>query len=189
MELSKIRIDFKDFNEFHAQCNVQADIVLIDRTYSDKQPMVYILKKDHIFAGEELSSCSIDKDSFLQMGEMLTLNKKSKILILSNDNTITYNHLIIASGSQHELLNDEFLAGVQTLVDALRVRKKIPNSFATMTIPAENKKNLDHPHVEATESKRRIRVDKVRSKKIVKTDAENLNRLLQSSKRTYEVQV
>jgi NADH dehydrogenase FAD-containing subunit len=192
MELIKIGIDFKDIRENQIKQHISADVVVIDRTTSDVHPMLYMLKNARDLDENDReaikSGCLIiDRDAFIQVGEVLMVDKRKKHIILVNQNTLSYKRLIIASGTQNTLISYEFLAGIQTLIDAIRVRKKIPSSFAK-THKEENKKNS---RVKKTKSEPSPKVDSVSNSNIKPTSTDsyrNLN-LAGTHKRLYEVQI
>lgn len=195
MELTRINVDFKDIRPNQQIQNISADVVLVDSTTENVQPMLYILKQDKFFSEQDFEAIiqgflSFDRDAFVQAGEVASINKKNKQIILSNQNTVTYNHLIVARGTQTALLSYEFLAGVQTLVDALRVRKKLPSSLET----ASNN-NFQTKKTKRRASKQQLdqsqppqKVEKIHPVKLLSSMAakSNLNR---KNKRLYEVQL
>ena len=136
--------DFKDLSPSMAKRNIYAEVVLIDRLHPDSQPALYQLNNGS--AEEDLKAIkqgiiSLQSDAFVMVGEVVSINKKSKTIILSNENTVTYKYLIIANAGRHQHVHggEEFNSSLNTLFYALLMSKKIPNSFST----TENKKELD----------------------------------------------
>lgn len=192
MEISKINIEFKEINENQINQHITADVVVIDRTVPGVEPMLYMLKKDHVICEEDFEMMkngfeTFDRNAFIQVGEVLTIDKKNKHIVLTNQNTLSYKQLVVAAGMKNSLLNYEFFAGIQTLIDALRVRKKIPSSFAN-TQPEEGKRS---PHL--SQKTNDIAPNKVESVSINlqqnNTDSNRDISLSGSTKRLYEVQI
>lgn len=194
MELNKISIEFKEVRANLTNQHISADVIVIDKTTSEVQPIAYMLKNDQILEEEDFEAikngCLLyDRDAFILLGEVLTIDKKKKYIVMVNQNTLTYKKLIIAAGKQNALLSYEFLAGVQTLVDALRVRSKIPSSFANL-LEMEQKK-LPPSHV-SQENKDPFpkRVETISHTNITIHHFENHNSsLTDATKRLYEVQI
>ena len=120
-----------------------AELVFVDKTHDSSTPLLYQLKENTVCL-EELaqwknSSAFFPKDSFLQLGEVVSIDKKKKQILLSNQNVVGYRYLVIASGSTPvvTVYGDEFTAGINALIDALRMKAKIPSSFADPTKTVE----------------------------------------------------
>lgn len=145
MELSKtfsISTDYKDHKsapdwEMHSF----AEVVFIDKSHPGAAPMLYQLKDNNLsIHGNEVwksTSFSFSRDTFFLVGEVISIDRKNKKILLSNRNTISYSYLVMASGSKplFSLHETEFAAGLQALMDALKVKPKIPNSFAAYLNP------------------------------------------------------
>lgn len=119
-----------------------AEVVLIDKTSDGITPQAYQLKKEAVAGNSDLSTLSRDviaihPNAFMIMGDVLSIDKKKKMIYLSNGNAVSYNHLIVASGKQNSNPSEqckEFADGLQALIDGLRL-KKIPNSVMGVTSP------------------------------------------------------
>lgn len=145
MEIPKIGIDFKDMRQSDMIYNHRTDIVLIDRQGTIEGSMLYVLKESKTFSAEDLEAIrngflSFHQDDFSALGEILTLNKRTKTIILKNRHTVSYKYLIIAN--KNSLVTYEVLAGIQTLVSALKLSNQIPASFAIAPAIKKSKKHM-----------------------------------------------
>lgn len=138
MDLSKafiIGVDYKDAERpLQWEQHLYAEIVLIDKTSSSTNPLLYQLKDTAIPLTDHFSFfnkglLASPRDAFVFLGDVNIIDKKKKAIYLNNKNVITYNYLIIAAGTKPTLLGimgeDEFAAGLQTLIEAIRVKQKI----------------------------------------------------------------
>lgn len=142
-----IGVNFKDLQGSQpANQFLFAEVVLIDKTTEGLQPLLFQLKKEAVLGNNDLTTfnkdmISVQDDAFMMVGQVETIDKKKKLIRLSNGNTVSYNHLIVASGSKHNSLPadqcKEFVDGLQALIDGLRL-KKIPNSMG-VTSPYQTK--------------------------------------------------
>lgn len=142
MDLSRtfqISADYKDRSSpISWDMLLFAEVVFIDKTHLGNRPLIYQLN-DHKLTLEKIlniskpNCLSFSRDAFLLIGEVLFIDKKKKQISLTNNNIVSYNHLVIASGKKTILSfqDDELLAALQALTDALRVKPKIPASFPT----------------------------------------------------------
>lgn len=187
MELSKIEINFKDLPQTDQKQTFIVNFALIDKTNQDSSPNVYILKNENKLREEDFQLIkngfiSIDHDSFIFIGLVESMDKKAKKIVLSNQNILFYQHLIIASGTKQAMLGYEFLAGVQTLIDALKVNKKFPNTFAEDIVkPRSNK---------TKKTKKTLQKDSSKDLTSLKLSKESPHTSLSdTSKRLYEIQI
>jgi len=141
MEISKtssINVDYKDRRSPPSwQTRFFGEIILIDKTQSSLHPRIYQLADRSIPTEHQIlywksGAITISDESFVLIGEALFIDKKKKEILLTNNNTIAYNYLIIASGAKPVFSFDckKFLAAMQALTDAIRIKRKIPSSFA-----------------------------------------------------------
>lgn len=179
MDLSKafqISVDYKDRRTPTNWEMLQfAEVVFVDKTHPANKPLLYQLSDPKLSLEQILNICktnslSFSREAFLLVGEILSIDKKKKHILLSNKSTVAYNHLVIASGKKPVLSfqDEELAAALQALTDALRVKPKIPASF-----PAEVKKpsNLvSHKKKETTFA--------VSDKSEVSQDKENIERIV-----------
>lgn len=141
MEVSKcfsVNTDYKDRRSSPSwQTRIFAEVILVDKTLSALHPRIYRLKDNVVPTSHQIQywksgAITLPDEAFDLVGEALVIDKKKKQVLLTNENTISYNYLIIASGTKPLLSfeNRKFLAAIQALIDALRVKQKIPYSFA-----------------------------------------------------------
>lgn len=116
-----------------------AEVVLIDKTQNALNPMIYQLKNTALPSFENIlnwkaDSISLHGDFFTLLGEAVTIDRKKKQILLSNNNVVAYQYLIIASGTKPVFTfeDEKFMAAFQALIEALRVKQKIPSSFAPL---------------------------------------------------------
>lgn len=134
-----ISTEFKELKFKDASQHFFAEIVLIDRTHSCVDPLLYQVKKDQMPDEEDISALkygilTLQNDPFIMMGEIDSIDKHNKQISLKNGNIITYKYLIINSGSGHE---NEFTAALNTLFYALLLSKKIPATIGQLQVKAE----------------------------------------------------
>jgi NADH dehydrogenase FAD-containing subunit len=141
MEISKalsINTDYKDQKApLSWQTRFFAEVIIIDKTHSTLHPLIYQLKDGVVPTNHQIlywksGAITLPDEAFVLVGEALIIDKQKKQIQLTNNNTIAYNYLIIASGTKPEFSfeSKKFLAAIQTLIDAIRVKQKIPSSFA-----------------------------------------------------------
>ena len=141
MDLSKVFIigaDYKDPKKGPQwDYRLFAEVVLIDKTHPSLKPLLYQLKDTILPLEQQLPFLKQGflgpRDAFVHLGDVATIDKKNKQILLNNQTCVSYNYLIVASGSKSNFHNPdheaEFCNGLQALVDAMRVRKKIGQSF------------------------------------------------------------
>ena len=135
MEFGKVYYvgaDYKDFKRTPGPVNMIIDIVLLDKTQNALKPVLYQLKSNSFIDKNDLIAIkqnflSLQRDDAFQIiGEVSSVDKKNKRIYLSEQNTVTYTHLIMVSGNKQAIFgsthDSEFFAGLQALVDALRLR-------------------------------------------------------------------
>lgn len=192
--VERLNVEFKDINSGNMLQRSFAEVILIDRTMPDSAQMCYILKNDKIFNDVDIDQFkqgfyNFDKDDFLLIGEIQTLDKRQKFIILKNQNSISYNHLIIASGSHHSMIY-EFIAGVNTLVDAIRVRKKIPSAFPEAVKTYSAKRKMKSSKTNRNDLNFPKKIENVKIRKMSKLrECDSSFTLNNSSKRLYQVQI
>jgi NADH dehydrogenase len=83
------------------------------------------------------------------MGDVSSIDKEKKIVILANGETLSYDSLIIATGAKHSYFGnnewESFAPGLKTIQDSLKIREKILLSFEIaerIKDPKERKKHL-----------------------------------------------
>lgn len=140
MEVSKTLQISANYRERHAPLNWDtirfAEIVVIDKTHPASYPLLYQLNesnitKDHLVHLASSKSLSFSKDNFILVGNVLSIDKRKKHILLTDNSIVAYKLLVIAAGRKQMLSfhEAELLAALQILNDALRVKPKIPHSF------------------------------------------------------------
>ena len=119
MELDKIyavgpqRKDARDVPE-----HIFADVVLMHRFSNGSQPVLYQLKTEFISADIESLKYGVDHfttGSFKFVGSVKLIDKKKKVIYLNDNSTVTYRHLIVASGIKHDVIgNSEFTTALNS---------------------------------------------------------------------------
>lgn len=130
----RINTDYTHISGAPPQQARLVEVVLLDVTSHGTGGAAYQLKKEGSFTDEELKLIkegviSFPEDAFIPLGEVREVKRHRKQLVMVNDNTVHYHHLIIVRGTSPTLHSLEFLAGLNTLIDALRVQSKIPASI------------------------------------------------------------
>lgn len=122
MEISRIssRVEFKDPQKGFRNLHSHADVVLIDKS-SGAIPQVYQLKSDFIS-----SSCNpymirqefevLKRDAFIMIGNLVEIDSTYKSIHLTDNNVVTYKHLIVFSGQDS---STELSTVLHALRDAL----------------------------------------------------------------------
>lgn len=170
-----------------------AEVVFVDKTHESAAPTLYQLK-EHTINLEELAQWKTNaaffpKESFLMIGEITSIDKKRKQIFLTNQNVVGYRYLVIASGSNPvvTVYGDEFTAGINALIDALRLKAKIPSSFAN---PAKIAEKAVSPSQEMAAETDEEQLDKIVQPSIHSATAPAQGLELNSiNKRLYEVQL
>lgn len=134
-----LRTDYKNMQpSTMKEVSVFAEIVFVTKTPQDVAPLLYQLQDDvhlcnELFYHAQLSFSIDEKISLL--GEIVSIDKRNKSILLSNKVTVRYNYLITISNNEPppHVDNHSFNSGLQTLVDALKIRSKIPSSFASVS--------------------------------------------------------
>ncbi|MCB1112071.1 MAG: hypothetical protein H7A37_04755 [Chlamydiales bacterium] len=129
------RVEQKHYDRDPAPQHIVANIVLVDKTGEVPCPLVYQFLHDFSYSDNEIIAIERHylenlQDSFLLLGEMQGVEKKHSQISLRNGDSVTYKHLILVSDAGHHLVGTishqkEFLHALQSLIDALRVNKKI----------------------------------------------------------------
>jgi NADH dehydrogenase FAD-containing subunit len=151
----KITTDYKSrTTPLSWETRLFAEVVFMDKTNESTASLLYQLKDNAICITElvkwKSNAISFPKESFVLIGEIASIDKKKKQIILINQNVVAYHYLVIASGSSPvvTVYGDEFTAGINALIDALRMKSKIPSSFANPTSPSQK---LVSPSIQASQ--------------------------------------
>lgn len=123
-----------------------AEVVLIDNTNSSLKPTLYQLKKEAVESNDLIGMpkelISIHKEAFILIGEVESIDKKKKLICLTNQHTVSYNYLILATGTEQVCISthkEGLLNGFYAFIDAMRIRK-ISSNFATPYSPCASAK-------------------------------------------------
>lgn len=127
-----------------------AEVLFIDKSQNNKAASVFQLKDSFLPIEKTLDICRLhpsqfSKEGFVLLGEELSIDRKKKQILLNNHNTVSYNHLVIIGGSKALISfeNEDLLQALQALYDALKVKPKIPSSFANpCKVPPPSNKDL-----------------------------------------------
>jgi hypothetical protein len=140
MDLSKAFNISADYKERRTpplwEQRIFTEVVFIDKTQASAPSTLYQLKENVLSLNEAIGwktgSSFFPKEAFMPLGEVVFIDKKKKEILLSNKNIVAYNYLVVAAGNRPDFSvhEDEFIAGLQALIDALRMKPKIPSSFA-----------------------------------------------------------
>ena len=176
-------------DKINSEC-LYAEIVLLDRSNEQMRPVLYQFRNDRI---QKNASEGIEKNAFILLGEVDTINRQKKEIYLSNYRTVTYKYLVAASGLRQTSLGDlhdeELSAGVLALWEALRVRD---NSFPPIASSNQSEKKspslpqvVSQQHTESAEH-----VQKVATPQAFGQPSEAHSSSFSSSeKRVYELQL
>ncbi len=136
MKASNVSGDYRDYGSNANQGTYTfAEIVFLDK-FCDNAPyflyqvLNYTVSSDHLTL-EAISFLSSIENVFL-FGQVESIDKQKKLVTLSNGSIVGYKYLIVASGrnSGSPVQGKSFDAGLQALIDALKVKPKIPSSFS-----------------------------------------------------------
>lgn len=110
-----------------------AKLVFLDKSHCSSIPQLYQLN-DSVLASHlhRMShvNMSSHRDEFLHLGEVEGIDKTNKRIYLSNKNSVSYDHIVIISGSKYSLASPTplFSTRLQALKAALKVKPKIFSS-------------------------------------------------------------
>jgi hypothetical protein len=130
------RVDFNKFDPEPLKQNLRINVIIADNSHDGMFPIAYQFRydveyNDETFSKLDPTTIRVDKESFINLGDIDSIHKKSRVVILRNGNTINYNHLIIISDKKHSFVgsltqHEEFMAAYCTLIDAVKTQKKLP---------------------------------------------------------------
>lgn len=140
-----IGVNLRDIKYQPSSPHIFVDVVLIDKSNEILHPLLYKLHSDTLAQQEKNNTfyqsnvLPIEDSAFALVGEVQSVDKEKKIIYLSNNVTVSYKHLIVASGLKQSVLgsahDQELNAGVNALAEALRVRK---NTTEALIFPELN---------------------------------------------------
>lgn len=198
MDLSKtfsIGTDYKDRRSNpNWETHTFSEIVFIDKTHQGAAATLYQLKNPtHAINHQTLWESNLpnlSEEAFVLIGEIASIDRKNKKIFLANQNSVAYNYLIVSSGTKQMLSirAEEFTAGLQALIDALRVKPKIPASFAAYLNPL-NPAALEHSRSSATSKSDNSDIKDVVQPQIASANEPKNFELNSINKRLFEVQI
>lgn len=118
--------------------HTKLDVWIIDKTNHHLfQPLLYQVASAALSPGDIAipirEILSPYENITVLMGEVASIDKEEKSILLRNGDRIGYEYLIVALGARHSYFGHDawepFAPGLKTLVDALKVREKILMSF------------------------------------------------------------
>lgn len=118
--------------------NTRCDVWLIDRTNHHLfQPLLYQVASAALSPGDIAipirEILSPYENITVLMGEVASVDKSEKNVVLRNGDRLGYEYLIFALGARHSYFGNEsweqYAPGLKTLTDALKVRERILMSF------------------------------------------------------------
>ncbi len=114
------------------------DLLLIDKTNHHLfQPLLYEVATAALSPGQIATPIReilrTQDNARVIMGDVVSIDKQHKQVILGNQERISYDLLVLATGARHSYFgNDQwetFAPGLKTIADALHIRQHILSSF------------------------------------------------------------
>jgi len=99
-----IGVNLRDLETPISGNHIFVDVVFIDKSNEILHPLLYQLKSEAMRSDQDLEQfrrngyVSLGNNAFAMIGEVLTIDKKKKQIHLQNNDTVTYKHLITATG-------------------------------------------------------------------------------------------
>lgn len=134
--------------------NKNFQITLIDKTNHHLfQPLLYQVATSALSPGDIARPIRAilknQKNVKVILGEVISIDKKSKKVFLKDNMILEYDYLVVAIGARHSYFGNDhwekFAPGLKTLDDALKLRERILNCFEIAEITNdknEKQKNL-----------------------------------------------
>lgn len=136
-----VGVNAREYSSNYSSKHIFVDVVFIDKSNEILCPLLYQLKSDAMRSDKDLETfrrsgyLSLSENAFAMIGEVLTIDKKKKQIQLKNQDSVTYKHLIMATGLSHTAMgsvhDQEMSAGFHTLSEALRIQKNFDQSMNT----------------------------------------------------------
>lgn len=128
----------KQAQGFSSAQHLVADIVLIDKQQDSLKPLLYQLRNEINASDLTVDSHGLVRlphGAFTMLGEVISIDKKKKIVYLSNENSVGYRYLIIATHTKvnrtSSMREDEFCIGMHALLEGIKIQKNLPKSLVT----------------------------------------------------------
>lgn len=166
MEFSRVFVSGTNFKDPHqtdtSNKHLVADIVVIDQSDpTASRPLLYQMKQSAAATVKDSGHCdpaqlSYESNLFTLLGDVLKVDKRRRLIYLSNDKSVSYNYLIIVSGTKSSSTRPqdhaaEFLVGIQALTEAMKIRKKgLAPSQPKSSSPFSAKKDTSYTSGEST---------------------------------------
>lgn len=191
------RVDPQQYDPSIVHRNIEINVLIVDKLRGGLFPIAYQYKfdvhySDNSFGQLDPHSLHFDSESFLNLGEIRSMHKNNRVIILRDGTTIAYNHLIITSSkkstSQITLTSfEEFAAAYCTLIEAVKTAEKIPSQNLRSS-PREVKnfssKKIKIKHIES------LLPLKLREKLYAKLATQELSQVTTTTGKTlFEIQV
>jgi hypothetical protein len=134
-----IGVNLRDLERPTTSQHIFTDVVLIDRSNEILHPLVYQLQSDALSSHSDSAIypqglLKLEENAFAMIGEVLSIDRTKKLITLTNHITVSYKHLIVASGLRQTVLGsnyeDNLAYGVTALIEALRVRRNISSALS-----------------------------------------------------------
>ncbi|ADI38779.1 hypothetical protein [Waddlia chondrophila] len=128
-----IGVNLRDLESQISGKHLFVDVVFIDRSNEILHPLLYQLNAQAMRSDQDLEQfrrngyLSLGCNAFAMVGEVIGIDKKKKQIHLRNNDSVTYKHLITATGLSQTQMgsvhDQEMTAGFHTLSEALRINK------------------------------------------------------------------
>jgi len=149
-KLFAVNIEFKEINSLRTDNNLVIDVVLIAKNHQFLQPLLYELKHQALMGLALGSYPQFAEDIFPSectlIGEVMSLKRKSKQVVLSNRTLVYYQHLILVTHENQSVCKEEeFASAFQALVSALRVQAQKASVMQAAQQSTEKAKEIQRP--------------------------------------------
>ncbi|MBS1537619.1 MAG: NAD(P)/FAD-dependent oxidoreductase [Bacteroidetes bacterium] len=129
---------FAGLNAAKKLANQPFEVIIIDKTNHHLfQPLLYQVASAALSPGDIASPIRTIlrgiPNVYVEMDEVVSIDKVNKIVILSEQENIEFDYLIVAPGTRHSYFSnpewEQFAPGLKSLDDALKIREKVLLSF------------------------------------------------------------
>lgn len=127
----------------------RARVTLIDRSNHHLfQPLLYQVATAGLSPGDIASPIRVlmrrNRNTEVVMGEVVDVDPTTQLVTLQNGHTITFDYLMLATGSTHSYFGNEhwerFAPGLKTVTDATTIRKKILLAYESAELETDAEK-------------------------------------------------
>lgn len=125
---------FGGLNAAKALHKAKIDLLLIDKTNHHLfQPLLYQVATAALSPGEIAipirEILRNQQNASVIMGEVTSINKTNKTILLGNGDSIPFDYLVLATGAKHSYFGNQqwekFAPGLKTITDALKIREEV----------------------------------------------------------------